>query len=197
MIPFEALFLDEKLILSSSACHGESNPEARTRLRGEFDEILEVTFGSGQTELVVRLYFRERDHRARVLCKWPRSSGDGSKYSCLPLNVLEFHRIDSSLQLCKKRPGSSKLDLWASLKFSTIESMSITLDHYQKTEKIYCQGWSSSIARFSPYELMMLGNLFGTSKTTSLPARQRFSQGKSNPFQYGDPKTELHIQPNH
>jgi hypothetical protein len=42
------------------------------------------------------------------------------------LNLLEFHRAESSLQLCKKRPGSSKVDLWASLNFSTIESTSWT-----------------------------------------------------------------------
>lgn len=93
------------------------------RLKEEFEELLEISFG-GQIELTVRLYYREGDHRARILCKWPRSSGGGSKYSCLPLNLLEFHRAESSLQICKKRPGSSKLDLWANLNFSTIESSS-------------------------------------------------------------------------
>ncbi len=94
------------------------------RLKGEFEEIFEISF-SGQSELTVRLYYREGDHRARILCKWPRSSG-GSKYSCLPLNLLEFHRAESSLQICKKRPGSPKLDLWAGLNFSTIERTSRT-----------------------------------------------------------------------
>lgn len=128
-------FLQEELSHCSSRCYGESTPEARIRLKEEFEEIFEISFG-GQSELTVRLYHREGDHRARLLCKWPRSSGGGSKYSCLPLNVLEFHRAESSLQICEKRPGSSKLNLWASLKFSTIESTSwslrersLTIDH--------------------------------------------------------------------
>jgi hypothetical protein len=107
----------------SSRCYGEQTPDARIRLREEFEEIFEISF-SGQSELTVRLYYREGDHRARILCKWPRSSGGGSKYSCLPLNVLEFHRAESSLQVCKRRAGSSKVNLWASLVFTTIESKS-------------------------------------------------------------------------
>jgi hypothetical protein len=114
-------FLQKELSHCSSRCYGGSTPEARIRLKEEFEEIFEISFG-GQSELTVRLYHREGDHRARLLCKWPRSSGGGSIYSCLPLNVLEFHRAESSLQICEKRPGSSKLSLWASLKFSTIES---------------------------------------------------------------------------
>ncbi|KAF7509976.1 hypothetical protein GJ744_007290 [Endocarpon pusillum] len=106
-----------------SRCYGEYTPEARARLKVDFQEILEISF-SGQSELTVRLYYRERDQRARILCKWPRGSG-GSKYSCLPLNLLEFHRAESSLQICAKRPGSSRLDLWANLNFSTIERLVI------------------------------------------------------------------------
>jgi hypothetical protein len=105
----------------SSRCYGEHNPDARLRLSKEFEEIFEI-FSGGQTELTVRLYYREGDHRARMLCKWPHSSGRGNNYSCLPLNLLEFHRAESSLQICKKIPGSSKLDLWVSMTFSTIES---------------------------------------------------------------------------
>lgn len=83
-------------------------------------------FGGG-TDLIIQLYYREDDHRARILCKYPRNSG-GIKYSCLPLNTLEFRRVESSLELCRRRTGSSKVDLWATLKFTTIErkhSMSI------------------------------------------------------------------------
>ena len=111
------------LNIYSSRCYGEHNPNARPRLKEEFEEILEISFG-GQTELTVRLFYREGDHRARILCKWPSRSGRGNKYSCLPLNLLEFRRAESSLQICKKIPGSSKVDLWASLTFSTIESTS-------------------------------------------------------------------------
>ncbi|ERF75288.1 hypothetical protein EPUS_00080 [Endocarpon pusillum Z07020] len=108
---------------NGSRCYGEHTPEARARLEVDYQDILEITF-SGQSELTVRLYCREGDHRARILCKWPRGSG-GSKYSCLPLNLLEFHRSESSLQICMKRHGSSRLDLWANLNFSTIERLVI------------------------------------------------------------------------
>ncbi|ERF70930.1 hypothetical protein EPUS_06715 [Endocarpon pusillum Z07020] len=121
------VFLDTSTTLLTktgaiSRCYGEHTPEARTRLKEEFKEILEIAFGSG-SELVARLYYREGDHRARILCKWPSSSNGGSKYSCLPLNVLEFHRAESSLQICTKKRGSSKLDLWANFVFSTIERL--------------------------------------------------------------------------
>jgi hypothetical protein len=97
------------------------DPEVRHRLKDGFEEIASIFFG-GQSDLSVRLYIREGDQRARILCKWPRKSGRGYKYSCLPLNQLEFYRVESSLQVCRKRLKGSKLDLWASLKFSTLES---------------------------------------------------------------------------
>jgi hypothetical protein len=94
----------------------------RIRLKAEFQEILEISF-AGQSPLIVRLFHRESDHRARILCKWAGRSGK-NKYSCLPLNLLEFQRADSTMKICQMRPESSKLDLWASLNFSTIESTS-------------------------------------------------------------------------
>jgi hypothetical protein len=77
-------------------------------------------FGGG-SGLIVKFYHRDDDKRARILCRSPRNSGS-SKYSCLPLNSLTIRRPESSssLQLCR-RTGSG-LDLWANMKFTTIES---------------------------------------------------------------------------
>lgn len=109
--------------LGSSKCYGESSPGVRRKLQDEeFLDIFEIAFAPVPDELVVRLYHRAHDDRARMMCKWPRSSGNSYHYACLPLNVLEFHRFECSLQICKKRAESSKLDIWANLVFSSIES---------------------------------------------------------------------------
>ena len=81
--------------------------------------ILHRNFGSG-IDLVVRFFHREEDKRARILCRSPKSSGS-AKYCCLPLNTLHIRRPESSssLQLCR-RTGSGP-ELWANLKFTTIE----------------------------------------------------------------------------
>lgn len=70
----------------------------------------------------MRMYLRAEDSRARILCKTLSSSG-GSIYRCLPLNTLEIHRSDSSLQLCRRNRSGPELELWANLKFTTMERM--------------------------------------------------------------------------
>lgn len=67
------------------------------------------------------MYFRADDHRARIMCKVPHSRRP-SEYYCLPLNLLEAVRVGSCLQLRRRRRGRD--ELWANLKFSTIERMS-------------------------------------------------------------------------
>jgi hypothetical protein len=78
-------------------------------------------FGSSSGALVVRLYLRQEDNRARILCKWLGRTG-GIRYSCLPLNVLDIHRSGPSLLLRRRTVATDKVEIWARLKFSTMES---------------------------------------------------------------------------
>lgn len=71
--------------------------------------------------MTVYFYLREKDHRVRILCKIPHRTRP-SEYFCLPLNMLEVVREGSCLQLCRRRNSGSELVLWATLKFTTIES---------------------------------------------------------------------------
>lgn len=88
----------------------------------------------GGIGLVVQLYLRREDNRARIVCKWRGRTG-GSRYSCLPLNTLEFHREGPSLLLCRHLLGSSEVEEWATLKFSTMERelSPYTLSNYPLT----------------------------------------------------------------
>ena len=106
---------------SISKCYGEPMPEAKYRLEEQrYDLLFYIVFGSG---LKVSLYVRDRNDRARILCRMTTSNG-GTRYYCLPLNTLQIHRRDSTLQLC--RPTHRRdLVLWASLKFTTIERLVI------------------------------------------------------------------------
>lgn len=70
------------------------------------------------------MFFREDDHRARIMCKGPRSSRPSS-YFCMPLNLLEAYRNGSCLELRRRRRGVTG-EVWANLKFSTIERVSPT-----------------------------------------------------------------------
>jgi hypothetical protein len=79
------------------------------------------SFGNGNGGLIVRLYLREGDNRVKILCKWHNRFG-GTRYSCLPLDTLDFHRDGPSLLLCRHTPDPYKLEMWARLKFTTMES---------------------------------------------------------------------------
>lgn len=70
--------------------------------------------------LRVHMYFREEDHRARIVCKVPRARR-ANDYYCLPLNLLEVVRVGPCLQLRRRRRGGD--ELWANLKFTTVERM--------------------------------------------------------------------------
>ncbi|KAE8152696.1 hypothetical protein BDV25DRAFT_57505 [Aspergillus avenaceus] len=106
----------------SSKCLGELVPGAKRWLQKEgFEELFQLAF-NGDSDLRVYLYVRDRDHRARIVCRSPRSSRS-SNYYCLPLNLLEVVRVGSCLQLCRRRHKGYELVLWANLKFSTIEHM--------------------------------------------------------------------------
>ena len=129
----------------------------------------------GGVGLVVRLYIREEDNRARVLCKWPSRSG-GYDYSSVPLNALQFHRKGSALQLCRIRPGSSRLDAWAILQFTTIESKYILTFFWLSL--MVEQGSCFFIARFLRFALRTTGTLSSTSETTNWPRSRSFLRGE-------------------
>lgn len=71
--------------------------------------------------MTIYFFLRETDHRVRIVIKIPRRTKP-SEYFCLPLNMLEILREGSCLQLCRRRRAGTQLVLWATLKFTTIES---------------------------------------------------------------------------
>ncbi len=75
-------------------------------------------------DMLVHLYLRHSDLRARILCRSSRSSRP--KLCCLPLSGLKANRSDSCIQLRKPSP-SGRLDLWANLRFTTYERESFSV----------------------------------------------------------------------
>lgn len=76
--------------------------------------------------MTIYFFLRDSDHRVRIVIKIPHRTRP-SEYFCLPLNMLEILRQGSCLQLCRRRHGGTQLVLWATLKFTTIESEYLTL----------------------------------------------------------------------
>ena len=111
-------------------------PDARARLGG-WEKLLELyvpglgvgkklanvssMFDNSSGGVLVRLYLREEDNRARILCKW-RGRHGGTRYSSFPLNTLSIHRDGPALLLCRPILDSYKLGMWARLKFPSMES---------------------------------------------------------------------------
>ncbi|KAI9374685.1 hypothetical protein BJX61DRAFT_274704 [Aspergillus egyptiacus] len=112
----------------TSECYGDAQPGLTNWLHKEgFEELLHLprAFPSfaGSPDFQVYFYVREDDHRARVVCKATNRTGP-TDYFCLPLNMLECFRYDTScLQLCRRRRSGTEFVVWANLKFSTIEDM--------------------------------------------------------------------------
>ncbi|KAL1973893.1 hypothetical protein VTN31DRAFT_5453 [Thermomyces dupontii] len=105
----------------SSKCLGDEADDLRAWLDKEgFDEVAYLSPEDG-SNLSVYFFVRERDSRARVVCR-VRHRGRSSYY-CLPLNLLEVTREGSSLQLCRRRRSGTELVPWLILKFRTIERM--------------------------------------------------------------------------
>ncbi|KAJ5390571.1 uncharacterized protein N7496_001639 [Penicillium cataractarum] len=105
-----------------AGCFGDAHAGIKPWLREQgFDLLLELAFND-DSNMTVFFYLRERDHRVRIVCKVPHRSRP-SDYYCLPLNLLEVIREGSCLQLCRRRHGGSELVLWASIQFTTMESM--------------------------------------------------------------------------
>ncbi|RAL15407.1 uncharacterized protein BO97DRAFT_431995 [Aspergillus homomorphus CBS 101889] len=160
------VFLDEHTntpipyIGESSECLGEpkANPKAWLESEG-FDELFQLRAFNGETDLRVCLYLRDEDHRARIVCK-ARRSARSNEYFILPLNMLEIVRVDSCLQLCRRRRGGSELVLWANLKFSTIEQMVIFFCTFLALRS-QDSGRPVAVESIRDYELAQEEELFG------------------------------------
>jgi hypothetical protein len=89
----------------------------------ELEKLANISsmFDGSRGGVFVRLYLREEDNRARVLCKW-RGRYGGTHYSSLPLNALDIHREGPALLLCRRILDSYEVEMWARLKFPSMES---------------------------------------------------------------------------
>ena len=92
-------------------------------LLDDYEELLEVSFGSG-SGLFVRLYVRGEDQRARIVCETKRPSGS-SWYSGMPLSVLTCRRNGSILTLAVEETKLLRLRRWCELNFSTIQHLAM------------------------------------------------------------------------
>ncbi|OJJ51555.1 hypothetical protein ASPZODRAFT_57517 [Penicilliopsis zonata CBS 506.65] len=141
----------------SSKCFGEPKQGLRSWLRDSgFEELFQLIF-DGEQQLRVYLYSREDDHRARIMCKSVRASRP-SEYFCMPLNMLEIYRVGSCLQLCRRRNAGSELELWANLKFHTIERMVL---FFCTILALRSQDNGRPVERIRDYELEREEELFG------------------------------------
>ena len=110
------------LALSPMISNCSGTPMAYTdTLLNDYDEVLEMTMGR-DSGLVVRLYVRREDERARIVCETTRPSGV-SWCSGLPLDALTCDRDGSVLQLTVGETESPRLRQWCELKFSTIQHL--------------------------------------------------------------------------
>ena len=101
-----------------SRCFGEHIPGAVKKLEQSYIELLRVPFETGQVE--VRLYLREEDRRARILC---RQDVGGRKAICQTITVFRIARKDSCLHLVLLDGHRESLLVWATLRFPTYERL--------------------------------------------------------------------------
>ncbi|OJJ85534.1 uncharacterized protein ASPGLDRAFT_65522 [Aspergillus glaucus CBS 516.65] len=140
----------------TSKCLGDPNPGLKRWLRDEgYEELFQLAF-TGDSDLRVYMFFREDDHRARIMCKGPRSSRP-SPYFCMPLNLLEAYRNGSCLELRRRRRGVAG-EVWANLKFSTIERMVLFFCTFLAMRSQDC---GRPVARIRDYELDDEVELYG------------------------------------
>ncbi|KAJ5749099.1 uncharacterized protein N7511_010795 [Penicillium nucicola] len=106
-----------------SGCRGEDHPGVKQAIREKgFEELLKLNVND-DSDMSVSFWLREKDNRARIMCKTPRRGSRPSEYFCLPLNLLEILRERSCLRLCRRRRSGTELVLWTLLKFTTMEDM--------------------------------------------------------------------------
>ncbi|KAJ5293864.1 hypothetical protein N7508_008685, partial [Penicillium antarcticum] len=110
-------------VSATSDCRGENHPGVKQAIREKgFEELLKLSVND-DSDMSVSFWLREKDHRARIMCKTPRRGNRPSEYFCLPLNLLEILRERSCLRLCRRRKSGTELVLWTLLKFTTMEDM--------------------------------------------------------------------------
>ena len=103
-----------------SVCYGEHEPLSLDHLTSDgFVQALQLSFD--RDELLLRLYFRPSDSRARVFIVTQASSGE-ELYQCQPLTNLKAIRQGSTLLLCRYRK-EGKYRPWARLNFYLYERM--------------------------------------------------------------------------
>ncbi|GES58531.1 hypothetical protein ATEIFO6365_0004068200 [Aspergillus terreus] len=140
-----------------STCLGEHLPGAKRMLHEQgFEKLVELSF-NGDADFRVHFYIREDDHRARILCKSPRTSR-GSEYYCLPLNMLEIVCVGSCLQLCRRSKGGKGLIVWANFKFTAIEQLVVFFCTFLALRS---QDSGRPVERIRDYELEREQELFG------------------------------------
>ncbi|KZF22502.1 hypothetical protein L228DRAFT_127436 [Xylona heveae TC161] len=105
-----------------SRCLGKDMPMAQHKVSKDHAKVFELPFEN--RELFVSLHWRQSDDRARIICTTISSrSGSRKRESCLPLTSLLVRRVESCLQFRRLSGSTGKLELWASLKFTTYERM--------------------------------------------------------------------------
>jgi hypothetical protein len=103
----------------ATKCLGREEPNVLELLLTDgFERVLELPFEAASVK--VSLFWRAKDHRARILYS-TKKSGHPAWY-CLPLTGLTIIRAESCLQLCRVNRRDGKLDLWARLRFVQHES---------------------------------------------------------------------------
>lgn len=126
-----------------TVCNGRDEPRVIEMLEDDgFQKVLELPFEVN--DVVVRLYWRAEDSRARVLFLTIGPSGRRMRY-CFPLTGLKLLRTESCLQLCRVNRKDGRLDLWGKLRFTMYESMSLHICWYLFI-LTWLQEWFSSIA---------------------------------------------------
>ncbi|OAG08337.1 uncharacterized protein CC84DRAFT_1086894 [Paraphaeosphaeria sporulosa] len=104
-------------------CLGRDEPQAIELLvKDGFEKVLELPFEA--TNVWVRLYWRSEDNRARILFLTLDPTGRRMRY-CFPLTGLKVLRTESSLQLCRVNREDGQLDLWANLRFTLYERITM------------------------------------------------------------------------
>ncbi|KAI9704431.1 MAG: hypothetical protein M1836_007294 [Candelina mexicana] len=105
-----------------SKCLGPELNSSESILSRDSEKLIELSFEN--SALIVRLYYRPADQRARILClSAPDRPGRVRKQCCLPLTSLQIFRAESCLQLCRSSRSRRTPQLWANLKFSIYERM--------------------------------------------------------------------------
>jgi hypothetical protein len=106
-----------------TVCNGRDEPRVIEMLDDDgFEKVLELPFEA--TNVLVRLYWRANDNRARILFLTKDVNGRRLRHQ-VPMTVLSFRRVGSCLQLCRVNRKDGHLDLWAKLRFILYESKSL------------------------------------------------------------------------